>query len=351
MRGDKLYKIEMTLNEFPYGTRPQFERDNGNWLKYTGSNKQITAARNGICNRDCLEQQANDVVEAMLAHDPDRLPLATSIKYTENGQRLAPGDGLWGTLTKLGDYHLIVADEKNGTAGFYGTTTETDVPGVLTMRLQVKDNRIAEIEVVQIREEKVGSRGGTLTLMAPRLPNQFNPAQFMRTAPSYPRNSGESATAGDMRAVVNRFYSALQNQRSGEVQFTNDCQRRINGVVITNVKDAPAPDPTAPDYRPYSMSCAQQFNDGTFNYITRVRDQRLLVTDADRGLVMGLAFYDVANPANPIHVATVGTVHLPMASTGPYTIMAAQIFRIKHGKIAGIETMLRPEPYGMPSGW
>ena len=351
MRGDKLYKIEMTLNEFPYGTRPQFNRDDGRWLHYTGNDHTITALNNGHCDRGCLVQQVDDLLKAMLAHDPSRLPLSKSIKYTENGQRLAPGDGLWGTLTKLGDFKLVLADGHNGRAGFYGNITETDVPGILTARLQVSGNRITEIEVEVVRQEYVGKRGGTLSLFAPRLQTRYDPAQFMKTLPVYPGHSSGKATDKSLRAVVDRFYEGMQQHQGGTIPFAADCRRRINGVLITNDKDATAPDPSAPDYKPFSMSCAEQIKAGTFNYISGIRDHRYLVSDPDRGLVLDLVFYDVADPALPIQVANVGAVKLPPASSGPYSMMAAQIFHIVNGDIAGIETVLRPVPYGMSSGW
>ena len=171
----------------------------------------------------------------------------------------------------------------------------------------------------------------------------------MQTAPTYPEHANTTTTTGDLQAVVDRFYTGLHNHQ-GSV-FAGDCQRRINGVVITNDKDAPAPDQAVPSYRPYSMTCAEQFDAGVFNYISAVRDQRVLAVDTDRGLVMDLVFYDVANPAQPIQVASIGTVKLPPASTGSYSMMAAQLFHIVDGKIAGIDTMQRPVPYGMSSGW
>ena len=351
IRGDKLYKIEMTLNEFPYGTRPQFGRDDGNWLKYAGNNKTITAADNGRCDRSCLQKLVDDLLKAMLAHDPGRLPLSDSIKYTENGQRLAPGDGLWGTLTELGDFKVVLADENKGEAGFYGNIIETDVPGLLTARLKIDGNQITEIETVVVREEYVGKRGGTLSLFAPRLQEQYRPARFMETLPSYTGKSNGDAAQENLKTVVDSFYAGMQDHRSDDVPFADNCRRRINGVVITGDKDAPAPDPSVPAYRPYSLSCSEQFDAGVFNYITGTRDQRYLVEDVHQGLVMDLVLYDVANPAQPIQVADAGTVTLPPASSGPYSMMATQIFQIVDGKITGIETVLRPVPYGMPSGW
>ena len=345
IRGDKLYKIEMTLNEFPYGTRPQFDRDGGGWLEYSGSNQSVAEASNGTCDRSCLETQLDNLLQAMLAHDPDRLPLATSIRYTENGQRLAPGDGLWGTLTGLGDYKLVLADEQNGLAGFYGTIIETDVPGVLTVRLMIEDNRITQIEAVVYREEKVGERGGTLTLMAPRLPLQFNPEQFLKNAPSYPEQTVEA----DLQAVVDQYSAGIDG--STTVAFAADCRRRVNGVTITDNPGAGPVDPDVPAYLPYSMSCAEQLRAGAFKNISRIRDRRTLLADASHGLLLELAFYDVANPAMPVQVASVGEVKFPPTNTGPYTMMTAQIYHIVNGEIAGIESMSRPVPYGMSSGW
>jgi len=348
IRADKLFKIEMTLIEVPYGNRPQFNRDAGAWQVYNRKSDAPPATPvPNPCDRACLEQQANNVLAAMQAHDPDRLPLAESIKYTENGQRLRPGDGLWGTLTRLGDYKLVLADSNSGQAGFYGTIIETDVPGVLTARLKVQGNRIAEIETLVVREEKVGARGGTLTLMGPRQALQFNPEQFLKTAPDYP----DRPATTDLQAVVNQYYAGMDGSSTTPVPFTADCTRRINGVPITNNQEAEPVDPAVPAYRPYGMTCAEQLRAGAFKNISGIRNRRTLLTDPKHGLLLELAFYDVANPALPVPVAAAGEVKFPPANTGPYTMMAAQIFSIVDGKIAGIETAMRPEPYGMASGW
>ena len=40
------------------------------------------------CNRACLEGLVNQYLDALVAHDPKRLPLAADVKYTENEQSL-----------------------------------------------------------------------------------------------------------------------------------------------------------------------------------------------------------------------------------------------------------------------
>ena len=54
------------------------------------------------CDRSCLEGLIDRYIDALVAHDPSRLPVATKVKFTENGQRRLPGDGLWHTATGKG---------------------------------------------------------------------------------------------------------------------------------------------------------------------------------------------------------------------------------------------------------
>ena len=48
------------------------------------------------CDRACLNGLVDLYWSALVAHDPDRLPLTPNARYTENGQTLKLGDGIWG---------------------------------------------------------------------------------------------------------------------------------------------------------------------------------------------------------------------------------------------------------------
>jgi hypothetical protein len=48
------------------------------------------------CDRACLEGFVDQYLAALVAQDPSRLPLAKNARYTENGQELKLGDGMWG---------------------------------------------------------------------------------------------------------------------------------------------------------------------------------------------------------------------------------------------------------------
>ena len=54
------------------------------------------------CDRACLEKVLDDVLAAVVAHDPKRVPLSADVKYTENNQVIDVGDGFWKTAPRAG---------------------------------------------------------------------------------------------------------------------------------------------------------------------------------------------------------------------------------------------------------
>ena len=70
--------------------------------------------RKGRCDRACLIGIAEQYLDALVAKDPKKAPLASNVKYTENGQRLQLGDGFWNSVAGKGTYKLHVADPTAG---------------------------------------------------------------------------------------------------------------------------------------------------------------------------------------------------------------------------------------------
>ena len=46
--------------------------------------------------------------------DPDKLRHSFAVRYTENGQELELGDGVWGPANAVGEYELYFADPQGG---------------------------------------------------------------------------------------------------------------------------------------------------------------------------------------------------------------------------------------------
>src|SRR5215469_1436411 len=103
----------------------------------------------GSCDRACLKDTLDHYVEALIAHDPSRLPVARDVRFTENLVPLKFGrEGLWATANGRRDFNIYVLDASRGDAAWIGILKENDKPVMVAIRLRVLDHRIAEAETL-----------------------------------------------------------------------------------------------------------------------------------------------------------------------------------------------------------
>jgi hypothetical protein len=314
------------------------------------------AAAGQVCDRACLEGFIDQYMDALIAHNPNTLPVPPRMKMTENGQRLEPGDGFWRTATGKGTYRLFVADPQAGQVAFIGTMREANIPVVAAIRLKIENRQISEIETFVIRNTDAANN---LDMMA-----KPNPV-FLQAAT--PRASRE-----DLIKTANMYFTGLEkNDGKGNYPFADDCNRIENGVQTTNnpnfrtgssfspapagggrgAKQAPAPPPPPPDaVNPAAMGCKAAFETGYFHFVTRVRDRRFVAIDQERGLVFSFVFFDhAAGKAENVKLAD--GREITAGPKRPWTWELAEIFKVENGKIRQVEAMMEQVPYGMQSGW
>ena len=354
MRGSKIWRIEMTLTELPYGMRP---------AGVAPPAPPRAPATKPTCDKDCLNTLMGQVLQAIADHNPGEAPLAPEIRYTENGQVLAPGDGLWATATAVampGDglsalgpdissYKLGFADVTQGEAAHLGSVNENGTPGVLALRIKAVGGKITEIEANVVRQEKAGPLVNTMTLMRPLLLAEFNPKGFTDPDPLFAAG-GERVARSGLVASVNHYWDGVEKGTSVPTWLTPDCLRRDNGGQTTGNGAAAPIDPGVPAFKPFALGCAAQLDSGFFRYVSRVRGRRIMAVDEDRGLVLAEAMVDHTGAVKSIQTAG-GQVNLPSNLLTPSTDMIVAVFKMQVGKIARIEAVERPVPYGMSSGW
>src|SRR3954469_4465488 len=182
---------------------------------------QAPAAAGG-CDRACLVGFIDQYLDALLAQDPKRLPVAANVKFTENGQRLTLGDGFWNSVTGKGTYRLDVADPAAGQVGTFVTMREAPgTPIIMALRLKVENRRISEIEVLLAHSE--GGAKNLETLGKPR-------AAFLRETPA-----AERMSRADLVRVSDMYFSGMQkNDGKGQYPFASDCHRIENGNHTTD---------------------------------------------------------------------------------------------------------------------
>ena len=339
------------------------------------SARWLIAGALGLLANPALAQDAGELADrferALVAGDYRDLPLTEDFAYTENGAQLDPWDGMWRTLTAVEgavdhpdlDYRVQLVD--GDTAVRVVEFNENTVHGVMAYRLVARDGAIASVDVMPIREEFGGDRGGTITLLQPMLPFTMDGELVGSADPSL-------AAAGEVRSDwlnhgVWSYFDTLSGEVYGDtVGFANDCVRHDNGQQATGVADSPVLDPDQPDFRPYALSCRDQLASGFYSNFELGKLQ--VITDPARGLAIAFVRLDQAGTKLSFEAPGLGTVTYPGprgvvegADTGeqfdgrvltnmitPMSVNGAYLFKFDEaGKISRIDAFYR----GAPLGW
>jgi hypothetical protein len=298
-----------------------------------------SAARaSDICDRSCLQGLVERYIAAMVAHDPQRLPLAQGVRFTEDGQELRLGDGLWGTASAPGHYQLYAVDPQDGQVGFYGTVFENGVPVLLALRLKVDYGLISQIETIVARPAALGSSGLPSAGAAMERRGQPRP-QFLHDVPR-----GERMSRADLVRVANSYFTGLGGDTGrNAAPFWPSCNRLENGTQTTN-------NPTFRSSSPFNvvaLGCEAQQTSGFYPFVTAIRNRRFPVVDRERGLVMSFAFFEHSGVLKTIHLTNGMTIPSPVKA--PLTLEISELFQIHGGKIDQIEAVINTVPYGMKS--
>jgi hypothetical protein len=304
------------------------------------------AALAADCNRACLEGFVDRYLDAVIADQPSAVPLAPNVRFTEDGQQLLIGDGLWNTMRAKGHYRLFVSDVPAGQVAFFGTIEEDHrdpdkgTPAAIALRLKVRNEQITEIEQIVIRDEAAAKRIEAL--------GSPNPV-YLETVPA-----SERMSRADLIATANKYFSGMQqNDGKGDYPFAADCNRLENGGQSTNVPpkegEKRADPKTALGYSG-QWSCLEQFQSGLLHFVNRIRDRRFVAVDQERGIVFAFGFFDHSGGATRTFKVPDGRT-VTAGPVQPWTWEIAELFKVEKGKIRKIEALLHRSPYGMLSGW
>ncbi len=298
------------------------------------------------CDRACLEGFVESYFDAVVANDPAQLPLATDVIFTEDGQRLLIGDGLWNTMKAKGPYRLFTTDVLAGQVAVLATIEEDhrdpalSTPALIAVRLKVENQMITEVEQLVVRSEMAANNVNAMATPHAVYSEIIPPERRMSRA--------------DMIATSNKYFTGMQqNDGKGDYPFAEDCDRIENGGRSTN---APTPEgQTRPDPNTalgYSgqWSCLEQFESGLIHFVHRIRDRPNVAVDEERGIVFSFAFFDHPGGDTRTFQTPDGRT-VTAGPVQPWTWQIAELFKVENGQIRKIEAILARSPYGMNSGW
>ncbi len=318
---------------------------------------------------------------ALVAGDYRALPVSEGFTYTENGAQLDPWDGMWRTLTALEgaedfpelDYRveLVSGDTVVRLVEF----EENTVQGVMAYRLVAEGDRIASVDILPIREEFGGDRGGTITLLQPMMPVTMDGELVGATSPellapgmvSWRHMQGVVASyITDQGRSAMMTFDDTDDVHTYAFEAAVDCARFDNGVRVTNVTDADILDPAQPEFRPFALGCEEQLASGFYSNFEAHLGQTFF--DSDRGIALAFVRLDQSGTVLSFEAPGIGSVTYPGprgavegADTGeqfdgriltnmitPMSVNGVWVFKFdEDGAVSRIESFYR----GAPLGW
>src|SRR6187402_2810807 len=178
------------------------------------------------CDRACLTGMMTQFINALVAHDSSKLPLADNVRYTEDSRNARLGDGIWKSVTANGGFRQDYIDTRKQVAAAHVLLRENDTQVLYSVLLHVANMKIAGIETLV---QRVAAGG------------KFQPTELGKPirgmndkVPAGQRNSRD-----EMIRIALTYPEGLRvgNFTDGGTPFADGAYRVENGVITADQTD------------------------------------------------------------------------------------------------------------------
>lgn len=261
------------------------------------------------CDRACLRGIVTQYLNAMVAHNPAVLPLASKARFTEDTVERKLGEGLWKDATGLRGYRQDILDVRQGVAASQVIVEESGMPVMLVLRLKVAGKKISEIETQVTRSRAEGAIFNIDAIKTPRAEMNLVPRK------------AQLDKREDAIKIAEFYPAGLKIGSFVEVNapFAADAYRIENGTVTAGAGCGRA-------------GC----EDIKGQKIMKHPDitTRVAAVDEDLGIVL---------------------LRMNFGNTGSYgpgnALIVWEAFKVYGGQIHAVEAFMRVMPAGAGSGW
>ena len=264
------------------------------------------------CDRECLRGFVTQYLNAMVAHTPGALPLAASIRFTEDTVDMKLGEGLWKQASKIRPYRLDILDAAQGVAASQVVVEEAGSPVMLMLRLKVVDRKIAEVETQVTRSQKEGAIFAIDALQSP------NAAMLRPVEPAARSSRAEAIKLAE-------FYPAgleIGSFVTVNAPFAADAYRFENGRLMAG-KGCTLRPPSCEDIKGQEIT-----KHPGLSYRVVAVDEELGITLLRMNFGPAAGRYGDGNG-----------------------LMVWEAFKVYGGQIHGVEAFMKIMPVDRPSGW
>ena len=298
-----------------------------------------------MTSRAELEAIVTTYLDALVAHDPGRLPLADGCRFTENGVEVPLGEALWTTIDRLHDYRADYVDPDAGQVASHVSFIESGVGGLLALRLKVEGGLIAEIETIL-------HRGAPLALSMPPVEPHWHEAE----------PAGTRLDRGTLATETENYLKAVSSSDGSAVKFNPHSAIRLeNGTLMAIGPNDSWPRPLRAIDDPDSwlaavrstlgMDPAEQLSTGIYAFITSYDNARFPVIDVERQVVFGVWNF---RRRGDVPGVTLGGKYYRFLPTMcfPNENLLGQAFKFRDGAISRVQgVFLNANVYRAGTGW
>jgi hypothetical protein len=168
------------------------------------------------CTRELLQSTLDGYFVALAAHDKSTLPLADTVKFTENGETMELGSaGLWKTAGEL-KYEQTALDTEQCMTASHAVVPDGGMDIPLALRLRLVNGKLTEIEHIAIHSGDYSVASNTSAMISADMTVHFD-----EPVPEDQRNSYEELTKW-----MDKYYRAFPQ---GVCNTASGCKRLENG--------------------------------------------------------------------------------------------------------------------------
>lgn len=263
------------------------------------------------CGHACLQGFVDSYLDALAKHDPSTLPVAPSVKFTENGKALKLGEGFWKTAG-ASTYRLYALDPESENAAAQAVVEENGGLDTFFVRLKLKNQKITEAETLVCRKGQAGFFAPEKLTTAPAIYSELLP-------------ESQKTARAQLIKQASAYFTAVQAEGTKDYRaapLAPGMNRFENGVQTTNVPVMGNP----------AMSGSEQLDKGIFKGLA-IDHRRFPVVDTERGVVVGLIL---------MHANQNGKMG---------GILISEMFKIAANQIQQVQAVMVNVPNDSDTGW
>ena len=178
------------------------------------------------CDRACLTGMMTQFVDALVAHDPSKLPLTKDVRFTEDSRNARLGEGIWKSVTAAGGFRQDYIDTRKQVAAAHVLLREGETQVLYSVLLHVAGRQIAGIETLV---QRVGPTG------------KFQPTELGKPIRGMndPVPAGKKNSREEMVRIALTYPEGLRvgSFTDGGTPFADNTYRVENGAIMADQTD------------------------------------------------------------------------------------------------------------------